>query len=477
LFTVTAFAGAALLFVVEPLIAKLLLPSYGGSATVWSTSMLFFQVLLLVAYGYAHLATTRLGSRWQPRMHLLILLLPLTALPLAIPHDAAPTGDASPALWLLRALFLVIGLPFVVVATTGPLLQRWYSWSDARRSGDPYFLFAASNLGSFVGLLAYPLLVEPNLSLAEQRSWWSGGFVVFLFLTGACGLITLRHGHQSRAEAGTRPKRNEPKTKPSVRRVLLWVALAFLPSSLMLGVTAHLSTDVAAIPLLWVVPLALYLASFVLAFGRSCRTAPLGVTRVAVAAGLAAVLISLSPGVIPIAASVVANLTMLGLVAYVAHARLASDRPDPEHLTAFYLVVATGGALGGMLNGLVAPVIFDRVLEYPLALMAIPLLLLGLGTDEGSWLPRQFRANRVRASLVVLMIVLVAPVATGPLEGPRGRGDGRSGPSGGIAARLVVLAAAGGSRNRRGRALCRCLRRWIKGDARADTYFLRKLPG
>ena len=408
LFTATALVGSALLFVVEPLIAKLLLPSYGGSATVWSTSTLFFQVLLLIAYAYAHWSTTRLGPRRQPGLHFVVLLLPLTALPLAIPQDAAPAADASPALWLLRTLVLVVGLPFAVVATTGPLLQRWYSWTSARRAHDPYFLFAASNLGSFGGLLAYPLFIEPNLSLADQRSWWSAAFVVFVLLTGACGLVAFQNGRRIRFEAGgtvDSPEATEPLSR---RRVLRWAALAFLPSSLMLGVTAHLSTDVAAIPLLWVVPLAIYLATFVLAFSRSSRTAPLGVTRVAVAAGFVAVLISLLPAGGPIVAALMANLTMLALVAYAAHARLASDRPETRHLTAFYLVVATGGALGGLLNGLVAPLVFDRVLEYPLALMATPLLLLGLLGGRDTWLGRQFRANRVRAALVVATIAIVA---------------------------------------------------------------------
>lgn len=408
LFTGTAFLGSALLFVVEPLIAKLLLPSYGGSATVWSTSTLFFQVVLLLAYAYAHWSTTRLGPRRQPGLHFVVLLLPLTALPLAIPQDAAPAAGASPVLWLLRTLVLVVGLPFAVVATTGPLLQRWYSWTDARRARDPYFLFAASNLGSFVGLLAYPLFIEPYLSLADQRSWWSTTFIAFILLTAACGLFAMQRSGGKRVAPDRPAEGTEPGTSLPARRVLLWLGLAFLPSSLMLGVTAHLSTDVAAIPLLWVVPLAIYLATFVLAFSRRSRTAPLTVTRVAVAVGFVAVLTTLIAGAVPIAAAMSVNLIMLALVAYAAHARLASDRPETRHLTAFYLVVATGGALGGLLNGLVAPIVFDRVLEYPLALMATPLLLLGLIGGRGTWLGRQFSANRVRAAVVVVVIVLVA---------------------------------------------------------------------
>ncbi len=401
LFGATAFVGAALLFVVQPLVARLILPSYGGSATVWSTSSLFFQVLLLLAYGYAHWSTARGGRQWQPRAHLVVLLLPVLVLPVAIPGDAAPGADVAPALWLLRTLVLMVGLPFAVLATTGPLLQRWYSWGDHRRSGDPYFLFAASNLGSFGGLLAYPLLVEPNLTLAAQRSWWSAGFLVFVLLTGACALSVRRCDPRPGAGSGrTQPSSPDARHRapgPSPSQVLVWMGLAFLPSSLMLGVTAHLSTDVAAIPLLWVVPLAIYLASFVVAFARTSRAAPSRMTRAAVAVTFLVAVTSVGSDTMPVSVSIGLNLLMLALVAYAAHARLATTRPPPEHLTGYYLVVATGGALGGLLNGLIAPMVLDRVLEYPLVLTAVPLLLLGLSGGDDSWLVRQVQADPVRA--------------------------------------------------------------------------------
>jgi SAM-dependent methyltransferase len=402
LFGTTAFVGAGLLFVVQPLIAKLILPSYGGSATVWSTSSLFFQVLLLMAYAYAHWSTSRLGPAWQPKAHLVVLLLPLVALPLAIPSDAAPSADASPVLWLLRTLVLVIGLPFAVVATTGPLLQRWYSWGDHRRSEDPYFLFAASNLGSFGGLLAYPLLIEPHLTLASQRSWWSGGFFVFVALTATCALSVRRSSRPAREQVGA-----GLTARPGRAQVLRWTALAFLPSSLMLGVTSHISTDVAAIPLLWVVPLAIYLATFVLAFARTSRVPPKRVTQVAVATAFAVAVTSLQAGSLGISLAIGLNLVMLALVAYAAHARLAAERPSTEHLTGYYMVVATGGALGGLLNGLVAPVVFDRVLEYSLALMLVPLLLLGLRGGPGSERTRPVVTKRVRAAGVSIGYLLV----------------------------------------------------------------------
>lgn len=395
-FAGTAFLGASLLFLAEPLVAKLLLPDFGGSATVWSTSSLFFQLLLLAAYGYCHLSTRRLGPRGQPGLQLLVLVVPAVSLPLVLPQNAAPGPDGAPAFWLLRTLAVMVGLPFVVVATTGPLLQRWYSWTANGRAHDPYFLFAASNLGSFVGLLAYPLVVESRLSLVQQRAAWSWGYVLFGVAMTACALLALSHGRPT--------VRQDPRTTAALvalgRGTLLrWLLLAFLPSTLLLGVTSHLSLDVAAIPLLWVVPLAIYLATFVVAFARTSRVPPRRATRWAVALGVGEMLLSLHGPVAPIALSVLSGLMTLALVAYAAHARLAAERPPAEHLTVYYLVISVGGALGGLLNGLLAPSLFPSILEYPLALMAVPLLLIGTGRVS----PRSvLTANRVRVACVAV---------------------------------------------------------------------------
>jgi hypothetical protein len=375
-FAFAAFIGASLLFVVQPMIARLLLPSYGGSATVWSTSSLFFQVLLLVGYIYAHWSTRRFGRIWQPRVHLLVLAVPLVLLPINLPADAAPGAESSPALWLLRTLALMIGLPFLVVSTTGPLLQKWYSWTNGRRSDDPYFLFAASNLGSFGGLLAYPFLIEPTLTLQQQQRTWSAAFVAYAVLTAVCGLAAARSRRAPQPAIEVPAAATDPLSRSRMARWLWW---AFLPSALMLAVTAHVTTDVAAVPLLWVVPLAIYLATFVIAFSRTSRTLPATATRAAIAmaflAALSGVMPSLGGSVL---GEIAIGMAMLGMVAFVAHARLAADRPDPEHLTTFYIVVAVGGALGGVLNGFVAPIVFDRVLEYPLVMASVPLLMLGV---------------------------------------------------------------------------------------------------
>lgn len=371
LYTVTAFAGAALLFLVEPMAARMLLPSYGGAASVWATCTLFFQVVLLLGYVFVHL-TSRLGPRGQPLTLAPLLLLPLLVLPLALPSDATP--ESSPVFWLLRTLLVMIGLPFAVLTTTGPVLQRWYSWLDVPRARDPYFLYAASNVGSFVGLLAYPFAVEPHLSLGDQRTLWSWAFLGFLVLVATCGVVAFQ-GHRTDAPV-------EHSERPAVRRMLTWLALAFLPSSLMLGVTTHLTTDVAPVPLLWVVPLAIYLATFVIAFTGAGRRRPGTAAAVAVVLVIATRALTAGERVLPLPLTVLTHLAMLGVVAYVAHALLAADRPAADHLTLFFVVVSVGGALGGLFNGLLAPLVFDRVIEYALVLAGVPLLWLALGATR-----------------------------------------------------------------------------------------------
>lgn len=415
LFAAAAFFGAGMLFLVQPMIARLLLPSYGGSATVWSTSSLFFQIVLLLGYLYTDRAT-RLGPRRQRAIHSIVLLTPLVVLPLALPANAAPGDDVSPVLWLLRTLVLVIGLPFLVLATTGPLIQKWYSWRGQSRSGDPYFLFAASNLGSFVGLLSYPFLIEPFLALDDQLRLWSYGFGVFIVLTAACMVLPARSPGPSAPAPDTTRRPDEDEAPLTVARVLRWGACAFLPSGLMLAVTSHISTDIAAIPLLWVVPLAIYLATFVVAFARSARRPPVLLTRIAV---LAAVIAALSAVVNvahqPIVVAIVIQLVMLALVAFASHARLAADRPEPARLTTFYLVVAVGGALGGLLNGVVAPLLFDRVLEYALLMVVVPLLLVGLDAHSSATSPEERRRRRVRflgAAVAVLVPAAAIAVST-----------------------------------------------------------------
>jgi SAM-dependent methyltransferase len=413
LFGAASFVGAALLFLVEPLLAKLVLPYFGGSPMVWNTCTLFFQALLLASYLYVHVSTRRLGARRQPWAHLALLLLPLLVLPVALPADPGPPAGSDPALWLLRVLLVAVGLPFALLAATGPLLQRWFSWTGHARAHDPYFLYAASNAGSVLGLLGYPFLVEPLMGLSAQARWWSGAYVVFAALVASCGVLALRASRRlPRAAAvpvgGVRTGSGDGS--PTGRRRLSWVVLAFLPSSLMLGVTTHASTDIAPIPLFWTVPLAIYLATFVLAFGRSSRRPPRGAAVVASLLAIVALLDAGSSWAPPVWFSLLLGVATLAATGLAAHGRLAADRPAPERLTGFYLLVALGGALGGLLNGLLAPVLLDRLLEYPLVLCFVPLLLIGV-VQVGS--PRSLA---LRPVVWVSGLLLVGTVVQGVLQ-------------------------------------------------------------
>ena len=411
-YALAILAGATLVFLVQPLAARLVLPRFGGSPAVWTTSILFFQVALLLGYGWAHASTTRLGLRRQPWVQVLLLLVPLAGLPIALPGWAAPPTDADPAIWLLLVLAGMVGLPYVAVTTASPVLQRWFSATGHPHAEDPYFLYAMGNAGSLIGLLAYPFLIEPNLSLRNQALLWSTGYVLFLALAIAAALILRRtRGAAALSPIPTLPPAEGtiPSTsadRPSLRRRLMWVAMAFVPSSLMLSVTTYISADVVAVPLLWVLPLSLYLVTFIVAF--SPRN-PLTVPRLA--AILPIVIVLLSIGLVgaaemPLAGLVALNLGAFFVAALLAHVRLANDRPAARHLTEFYMLLAVGGALGGVFNALVAPALFDSVLEYPLAVT----LALLLRPARRSADPEAERRARL-LDLAVPAFVLVAALA------------------------------------------------------------------
>ena len=380
LFALASFVGAGLLFLVQPMVAKMVLPLYGGSPAVWNTSVLFFQAVLLAGYGYSHLSTRRLGLRLQPRVHLATLVAPLAVLPIALPSWAPPRAGTPTALWLLGVLGVAVGLPFLVVSTTGPLLQRWFSVTGHPRARDPYFLYAAGNAGSLLALLGYPLVVERALSLGQQARLWTGGYVVFAVLIAACALqLSRRTSAPTRAPAPGPTDAAPPSERVAWPRRARWVLLAFVPSSLMLGVTTYISTDLAAVPLLWVVPLSLYLVTFIVAFGRPPAHDAAPGSRVAAGLVLALVIV-MTEQLVPVTAVAVAlHLAAFTAIALVAHRRLAADRPGPEQLTEFYLLVSVGGVLGGAFNSLVAPTVFDRVLEYPLVVAAALVLTVARG--------------------------------------------------------------------------------------------------
>jgi spermidine synthase len=361
---------------------KLLLPLLGGSPAVWTTCMVFFQAALLAGYAYAHAGAARLPPGRQAALHLAVLLAPLALLPPHIDPARLAEPPAVPALAVLWLLAASVGAPFAAASATAPLLQRWFSLSGHRAARDPYFLYAASNLGSMLALLGYPLLVEPRLPLRGgagpgQVGLWSLGYVLLVGLTLCCALPHWRGRTLARPvpPAGEEPAGAEAEPAPSRARRLWWLGLAFVPSSLLLGVTAHVTTDIAAVPLLWVLPMALYLLSFIVVFARwgprAQRLAALAVPP-AVLAGLFLLMSELR---LRIWLVVAVHLALLLVLALACHGELARDRPAARHLTGFYLWLSLGGVLGGMFNGLLAPWLFSSLAEYPAALALGWLLL------------------------------------------------------------------------------------------------------
>ncbi len=369
LLTLTIFLSSSLLFAVQPMFAKMVLPRLGGTPAVWNTCMLFFQSALLAGYAYAHLATQKLPPKRQMLVHGAVILLPLLALPLAVPAWWAPPTAENPLLALLTLLAVSVGLPFFVVSTTGPLLQRWFSLTTHAQAKDPYFLYAASNAGSMLALLAYPLLFEPQLTLKQQAAGWTAVYAVMVTLTFAAGATVWRRlATQPAATAAPVPEATAAGGISPLRR-LRWLAWSFVPSSAMLGVTTFITTDIAAFPLLWVIPLALYLLSFSLVFSRRFQPSRAVLTRVLPGVILLVVALVRMGATGPLSLILPLHLAAFFLIAVVIHGELARDRPDPEHLTQFYLTMSIGGALGGLFNAVAAPLLFWNVIEYPLALL------------------------------------------------------------------------------------------------------------
>jgi SAM-dependent methyltransferase len=385
LFSSTLFLSASLLFWVQPMIAKMLLPLLGGVPAVWNTCLVFFQAMLLGGYAYAHFVSTRLSIPKQMAAHFGVLAVGALTLPFGVSEKliGSLSPDAPPFLWLLSALFRVVGLPFFVVASTGPLLQKWFSQTGQARAGDPYFLYSASNLGSLLALLVYPVLLEPHLRLPQQSWLWAIGYATMALCILACGGVAWR-ARRSRAEkqnaaageAGQDLRAPEAPPGEIISRAqrVRWLAVAFVPSSLMLGVTSYLATDIASIPLLWIIPLSIYLLSFILVFARR-QIFPMSWLRwLLPAVALGVVFQILSRGTHPVWLVILIHLVFLFLAAMVCHWRLARERPVTLHLTEFYLWISLGGVLGGVFNALLAPNLFRTVVEYPLAIVFACLL-------------------------------------------------------------------------------------------------------
>lgn len=369
LFALTLLLNALLLFLVQPLVAKLLLPYLGGTPAVWNTCMVFFQALLLGGYAYSHVVTTRLKLRPQIILHLSLFALALFSFPITISEAAvrALDGQTQPTGWLLARLLAMVGLPFLMLATGGPLLQKWFSQTAHPDAADPYFLYSASNAGSLLALLGYPLLLEPALRLRQQSLLWAVSYAALLLLLLACAVVRWRA--EGTAQLNHTTAATEAAPPLTIKRRLTWVALSFVPSSLMLGVTTYLSSDISPIPLLWVVPLALYLLTFILAFARKPLTNLPRLSKLLLALGFILLFLILAELRHPIWLLVLLHLDFFFIAALIGHTRLAQDRPPAAQLTEFYLWLSVGGVLGGIFNSLLAPILFSTIVEYPLAII------------------------------------------------------------------------------------------------------------
>ena len=366
-FAATLFLSAGLLFSIEPMFSKMVLPVLGGSSAVWSVAMVVFQGLLLAGYVYAHVLTRYCAPRWAALIHVSLLALAALALPVAI---AAGFQTSPPqrfvSLWLIGLFVASVGLPCFALSANAPLLQAWFTRSGHGNAANPYFLYRASNLGSFAVLIAYPFLIEPHLGLEAQSHWWSLFYAALLAGAGACGFVASRWKESS---PGTRPASVVARPRNGKSRAL-WIALGFIPSGLLVAVTAHIATDVASTPFLWILPLALYLLTFVLVFSErpALSERAMLLLQPATVAALAVLLIwgpRSNWGV-----ALIGHLLVFFAAAMVCHARLYRSRPAAADLTEFYAYLSLGGVLGGMFSALLAPVLFTSVLEYPLLVLA-----------------------------------------------------------------------------------------------------------
>ena len=437
-FAIPIGLSAFLLFSVEPLVGRLVLPVFGGTPAVWATVLFFFQAVLLAGYLYGHVSVTRFG-RFGPPIHLVLAAIAFALLMEAPAHIASLRNETvTPVIDLIGALVAIVGVPAFVLTATTPLLSGWFNAVDGERQGDPYWLYALSNAGSLVALLAYPILIEPRIGLGAQRGAWTVGYVVLVALVAWAavqalpGIMRRPHGYFRVAELVGVPRTTASDRASQIDwpRRFRWLILAVIPAGLLSAVTNFIATDLVSAPLLWVIPLAIYLASFIVAFsprggriiGAAAVATPAMVTLLWVPYG--------SAGGWPILVLLASELVAFGIVAIGLHGRLAQDRPDAAHLTEFYLVISIGGALASAFVAVVAPTLFPDIWEYPLLLVGALAALAWLsgapviptkaafdGLRFGpllAGLPSRFLPYVLGAGLLATALVLTDSQAMGP---------------------------------------------------------------
>lgn len=406
-FAATLFTSAFLIFAVQPMASKMLLPLLGGSPSVWNTAMVFFQAMLLGGYAYAHFISKVLPLKAQAVLHIALLCAFTLVLPLAIPADAAAPEGSGQAMWQLGIMLSCIGGPFFVLAASAPLFQHWFASSGHKDAENPYFLYAVSNVGSMMALLGYPFVIEPFLTLSEQTNAWFGGFIVLIALVTLCGFL-VRNGVKPVMPIAA----NTDNSRVTWTERAVWTFLAFIPSSLMLGVTTLITTDLASAPLLWIIPLAIYLATFIIAYSNKPFMG-LAITRELTPYILCLVILlfMLSGFIFLKIPMIIIHLLTFYMCALLCHSELAHSKPSAAHLTEYFLIISLGGVLGGIFNALIAPQIFLSPFEYSLSLGAIAFIVWAgfakFPVIRGKFNAAQDQARPIKIAMMDVVIVAI----------------------------------------------------------------------
>lgn len=411
-FSATLFLSATLLFSLQPMFTRMVLPALGGSPAVWAVSTCFFQAVLLAGYCYAHLLNSYVRFPLAPALHVAVLGLAYSVLPVGVPLDAVEPPPGNEYMWLIGVLAQGVGLPFFAVSASAPLLQAWYTRSDSEGAQDPYFLYGASNVGSLLALLSYPFVLEPMIGLSDQSVVWTTGFVVLALMVAGCGFLTLKAMRGTSQMWHERAPATSTAPPTTWRQRLHWIACAFIPSGLLVAFTSYITTDLASAPFLWVIPLAIFLATFIVVF-RERELIPHAVLVEKLPLATTALVVLLATGVIiPLPILFALSLASFVVASLVCHRELYLARPNAQHLTEFYLWMSFGGALGGLFAAIIAPQLFVTVFEFPL--LALAALLLSPLVINATMTKEDWQAGLKMAACVVAIIAIAnAAIASG----------------------------------------------------------------